>query len=264
MRQIALLLLALLLLGLVACGDGNGNDTPTSTPEAIGTTTPSDEASPTGSGVSGSGAGALLGAFNPLNLLSGAGQPGSGETDPSLSGVLIQAADLPANFTLAGDFSNTIPSQFGDTPMAANIFVSGDLASSNFNAIIMSAALALPPDALDELGDPSELSDLTDADLGPIRDSAGALASLYNDLRVLDASGLGDGGTGIHISLDFAALLGIFGATEENSPFAQGISIDTYMFLAGDRMLVALVMSPGAEGAPVDARSLAETMDSRA
>jgi hypothetical protein len=270
MRRIALLLFPLLLLGLAACGDdsGNGDNSPTSTSEPTAVqadTAPTDEATATEAGASsGSGAGAVLGAFNPLTLLSSAGQVGAGQPDPSLSSVLIQPADLPASFSPAGDFSNAFASEFGDAQMAANIFVSGDLASANFDAIVMSAALLLPQEALDELGDPAELSKLTDADLEPVRDSAGELGSLYRDLRVLDASGLGDGGTGMHIALDFGALLGVFGATEENSPFAEGISIDTYMFMVGDRMLVTLVMSPGSQGPSVDARALAETMESRA
>ena len=271
MRKLAtLLLLPLLLLGLAACGDGNGNgdDTPTNTPEATSVATdisePTDAATATQS-YGTSGAGALFQTFNPLDLLGNVGQPStSGQADPSLSALLLKAGDLPDGFTPNGEFTYTVPTEYGDTRMAANIFARGNFVSGNFDVMVMSAAVALPPEALEDLGDPSELSNLSEADLDQIRNAPDQLGDLYQDIRLLDAGGLGEGGAGMHMAMDFGALLGIFGAPEDNNPFAEGISMDMYMFIVGDHMLMTLVMWPGTSGPPVDGRALADAMDARA
>jgi hypothetical protein len=89
---------------------------------------------------------------------------------------------------------------------------------------------------------------------------------------VLDASGLGEGGLGLHMvmSMDLQALAEGFGAEmDEAMPseadfLKEGIAFDMYVFLRGDHMLMVMSMWPGDGPAPVDAHDLAEVMDGRA
>ena len=89
----------------------------------------------------------------------------------------------------------------------------------------------------------------------------------WSDFRLLDASGLGEGGLGMRMELDLGALLGelatAFGAPEEEIPTA-GFVIEMYMFFRGDRMLMVVVMETLDQSTGVDARELAETMDAKA
>lgn len=261
LRKLALILLPLALLATACAGsdetDGTTQAEPTTqSPAAVRDTDP--EASEGGTDD------ILFGTLNPFQFLGGIeGQAISQEVDPSLKGALLDPDDLPAEFLPMGEFTFSMPSEFGAMEMAASQFVSGDLTSGDFSAMVMSAVIALPPEALDELGDLSELDELTEADLDKIKAGAEQFGMGFSDLRVLDASDLGDGGFGMHMAMDFGGLFEAFGAPEDDNPLAGGIAMDMYMFVHGERMLMAMVMWP-ADGSPgVDARGLAETLDER-
>lgn len=265
LRKLALIMLPVALLA-AACSGGNEADDaaqakPTSEPPAALRDTAVTEKE--------GGAGEVLfSTLNPFQFLGGiGGQPTSQEVDSSLKGALLDADDLPAEFVSMGEFTFSMPSEYGAMEMAASQFASGDLTTGDFGAMVMSVVLALPPEAIDELGDLgdlSELDELTEADLDEMEAEAERFGMDFGDLRVLDASGLGDGGFGMHMEMDFGGLFEAFGAPEGDNPLAAGIAMDMYMFLRGERVLMAMVMWP-ADGSPgVDGRSLAETMDGKA
>lgn len=276
LRKLALLLLPLALLaGACSSGgaddDGSGGDarTPTATAVSADGSTPTgaSDAQPTAAaGDTDSGSGVLFGALNPLDLLSAvsSGQPSLGDADPSLQVALLTGDDLPGGFLSLGDFAYNVPSKYGELQMAASMFTSGNVASDEIGATVMSAVVAIPPDAMDDLGDPSHWLTAGEADLADVQTALGESGLGLSDLRLLDASGLGDGGVGMHMTLDFGALFGALGAPDEANPIAAGLSMDMYMFLRGDRMLMTIVMWPAGAPSGVDGRALAEIMDGRA
>lgn len=277
LRRLAFLLIPLVLV-TAACssnsGDDNGSDrdAPTATAYAVSIETSGDDAEPTtvigdtDTDPDDGGSGALLSTLNPLDLLSaaGAGQPSFGDADPSLQAALLTQEDLPADFMSFGDFTYNVPSEYGELQLAASMFASGDIDSGDLGAMVMSAAVAVPPEALDELGDPSSWADASSADLEELRATMEETGLGLSELSLLDASGLGEGGLGMHMTMDFGALFGAFGAPEEDNPFAEGISMDMYIFLRGETMLMTVVMWPAGAEAGVDANALAEVMDDRA
>ena len=203
----------------------------------------------------------LSGALNPFQLLSSlGGESLSQEVDPALKAALLDADDLP-DFLPLGEFNISTPTEYGAVEMAASMFVSGDLVSGEFGAMVMSGAMAIPQEALDELGDLNELKNLTEADLDALQAEAGLLGA---DFRLLDASGLGEDGFGMHMEMDFSGLLGGFGATEEDDVPFQGIAMDIYVFLRGEHVLILMMMWPTDQPPPADARDLAERMDAKA
>jgi hypothetical protein len=261
-KGLALLALSVALLTAAACGDngdGNGDNggdepEPTAVEEATEETSADDE--------SGSGA-SLLGALNPFELLDTT-DASPGAADPDLAAALLDSGDLPGDYMSFGEFGMTVPSEFGDIPMAANMFFSGDMQSedlSDFNGMVMSAAMTLPPDAVSD-ADLEELAGLSEEDLADLESEFEGFEE-FGSFELLDASGLGDAGFGMHFDMDFAALFGAFGApAEEDGP--TGISADMYMFFQGDHAFMVMVMSPTGNDSGVDARDLAEELNANA
>ena len=266
LRRISLAFLPLVLLAAACIGGGSESATderatlePTSPPPA--STSDPDTVDPGGA------SDVLLNSLNPFQLLDSLGQqPTSQQVDPSLEAALLDAVDLPADFVPLGQFTLSIPGDIGPIEMAASQFVIGDL-EGDFDAMVMSAVMALPPEALSELGDLSDLEAAAQAELSQGIAEAEQLGLALGDFRLLDASGLGEGGFGMHMELDLGALLGdlatAFGAPAEEIP-AAGFVIEMYMFLRGEQMLMVVVMEPLGRSTDVDARELAETMDAKA
>lgn len=265
LRKLALILLPLALLAAACDGDDSktddgGQSNPTAT--VAEPTIPADEAD---SGGDGDSPGAtLLGSLNPFELLGSLGDqlPSASEgVDPSLKGPLLQAGDVPSDYAPLGEFAYSVPSELGELQMAASTFSSGDMASDELGRTVMSAVVALPPEALDEIGDPSELANMSEEDLAELEE----LEQMgLGGVELLDASDLGDGGVGMHVEFDFSGLFGAFGAPEGDEPMPAGIAMDMYMFLRGEHMLMVMVIWPAGESSGVDALDLAETMDARA
>ncbi len=120
-------------------------------------------------------------------------------------------------------------------------------------AMIMSAAMTLPKEAMGELDD---LMGFADADVAELQE-------VFSNLEMLDADSLGDGGFGIHMDLDFGSLFGAFGAPEDEA-LPTGIAMDMYAFGAEDQVLMLMTMWPTSESPGVDALALAQVMASRA
>lgn len=202
---------------------------------------------------------AILGALNPLSFLGGVDVgPSSQEIDPDLGSALLNDSDVPSGFVPMGEFSFSAPSEFGDMDMAGRMFGSGS-EDDDFGAMIISAVMSLPPDAMGEI---DELIALTDADLAEIQGESEGFGMDFAKLEILDADGLGEAGFGMHMELDFGAFFSAFGAPEEDAG-AAGIAMDMYAFVVGDRVLMMMVVWPIGEPQGVDGRSLAEIMASR-
>ncbi len=268
LRRIALILVPVALLA-AACGgngDSDGADDGSDAGPTATVSEPTAEATTPADATNGdegrSPGAALLGSVNPFELLGSIGDPSaSADVDSSLKDPLLQASDLPSDYLPAGEFTFSMPTEVGQADMAASMFAKGDLASQEVGPMVMSAVVALPPEALAELGDPSELDDLTEDELAELED----LQEMgLGEINLLDGSGLGDGGLGMHMEMDFGGLFGALGAPEEDNQFAAGISMDMYVFLRGEHMLMVMVMWPTGESSGVDARDLAEIMDGRA
>ena len=150
-------------------------------------------------------------------------------------------------------------SEFGDMDMAARMFGTSD-DPDEFGAMIMSAAMTLPPEAMGELDD---LIGFTEADLAEMQDASAEFSMEFADFQLLDASGLGDGGFGMHMEIDFSALFSVFGAPDDDSA-PTGIAMDMYALAAGDQVLMIMVMWPMGDPSGVDALALAEIMAGRA
>jgi hypothetical protein len=275
-RKLAFLLLPLLLL-LAACNSGGGNggsptevaDPPGSDAEATDDdAVATDEATPddtdTSSGDDGDTDGDPFASLNPFDVLNSLdGSATMGTPDPTLAAALLTAGDLPGGFMDGGSFGMSMPTEGGTVDLAMSMFMSGDIDSGEFDAMVMSAVMALPPEALAELE--GEDFALSDDDLDEIESMIGEtdLGVGIGDIAVLDAAGLGDGGFGMHMTMDFAGLFGALGAPEEDNPFADGISMDMFAFIDGDQMRMVIVMAPAGGSTGVDARDLAETMDAK-
>lgn len=273
---------------LAACSGGSdtkeegANGPPAVATEVVDQPTPVVE-EPTAE--SESDGGLFEGALNPFNLLSLGSEGGSeglpvatGEADPSLKAALVTLEDLPPGYSelMPGGMSFSFETDEGSMSMAASMFNLGEAVDEFPESMIMSGVVLASGDlleqSLDELqryNDPAELE-------REIEDALGAGQAMpgisLEDVRVLDASGLGDGGIGLHMvmSMDMEAIAEGFGAEmDEDMPpeadfLKEGIAFDMYVFARGDHMLMVMSMSPGDGPAPLDIRALAEVMDTRA
>jgi hypothetical protein len=284
-------LLGLLALFFAACGSG-GDSTgerrdeggqppgltavaPTSVPEPTAVPKPTAESPSDGS--------ALGGALNPFSLLSGSlfsgtgpsGLPASsGEADPALKAALLTLEDLPPGYAdlQPGGMSFSFETDQGSMSMAASMFTKGESADQFPESMVMSAVVAASGDLLEQsLGelrrytDPAELEREIENALGAGQVPQGIG---IEDVRVLDASGLGEGGVGLHMvmTMDLGQLAEEFGASmpPEAEFLKEGLAFDMYVFARGDRLLMVMSMWPGAGPSPLDIRALAEVMDQRA
>ena len=256
----------LFLGGVSAVKDFTADDD--SAPPAANTRsgTPSDTVAAAEGG--GETVSAVLDTFNPLSLMgtlgSATGAPSAGEGGGELKAALLDEGDLPAGFSSFGDMSFTLPVEGGSGTMAANMFASGDLESGEFGAMVMSAALEGPPGTLDQLGDFGELQDLSDEDFAEMEQSLGQLGIGFSDFRLLDASGLGDGGMGMHMAMDFAGLFDQFAIPGGEEPPFDSITFEMYAFASGERVYMVMVIWPGDGDPGVDGRALADVVNARA
>jgi hypothetical protein len=149
--------------------------------------------------------------------------------------------------------------------MAMSMFTSGDvLTSGQLGSMVWSAAVLLPPEALAEMGldDLDGFAGLSEEELRAAMAGSEAMGVTISDLRILDASGLGEGGAGLHMAMDFGEMMSMFGAPPDAGA-PGGLAFDTYMFVDGDYMYMVMAMYPLGSLSGVDARELAEVLDSR-
>lgn len=271
-RFLALFLIPLALLLAAGCGNGDSDKDSDPTTEPVASATSGDgadsEATVEPTDVDGSDSSAssdLLGSLSPFTLLSSVDASASTEAaDPELAALLLSEGDLPDGFTSQGDFGQSVPTdEYGMLDMAANVFSTSEPGANELGSVVMSAAVALSPEAKERISDfkPS------DGDLDELTQGAGELGGLISDVRLLDADGLGDEGFGFHLVMDFGALMeaftSAFGTPEEGAEdIPSAFSMDAYMFVDGDNMLMVMVMSDGSTD--VDARELADVLNANA
>ena len=287
MRKILILGSGLLVFLLAACSSGDTADEREndSAPPAATAVVEEPTALPEPTVESESEGGLLGGALNPFSLLSlgsGGGSEGltanTGEADPALKAALLTLEDLPPGYSepVPGGMSFSMETGEGNMDMAASMFVKGESMDAFPEAMVMSGVVAVSGDLMEEAraeieryGDGAELE-------REIQEAMGGADNLFGvslkDVRVLDASGLGEAGLGLHMvmSMDLEALAEGFGADmdeplpPEADVLKEGIAFDMYVFVRGERVLMVMSMWPGEGPAPVDALDLAEIMDDRA
>ena len=277
-RMLVLLIVALLLPLAAACGGGSPGDGEEREPSAAVPTAEAAAETDAETAVTSDESEATAGeaGFNLFGLLTG-DLPGLGaelsgmelneDVDPALKAVLLQNEDLPGGFGSVdgGEFSFTVPNEeTGPIDVAMSTFFSGDPQSEMGPfAAVMSAAAALPPEELAQaLADFPSGAD-AEEEIRQALGEAGDTGLDLLDLDVLEASGLGDQGLGLHMVMDLGGLLGGVAGDEADIEEAS-MSFDMYVFARRGRMLMLMVMWPGDEARPVDGRALAEIMDGRA
>jgi hypothetical protein len=279
MRKLAVVL-SLLAVFVVACtsgGDGaderqnEANEQPPATVAA-----PANVAEPTAE--PSSEGGPLEGFLDPVSLLSGplfsgAGPAGleavTGEADPALKAALLSLDDLPPGYDVMepGEMSFSFEMDEGSMSIAMSTFSQGDALDAFPESMVISAVMSGSGELLDQsLG---ELRRYTDSgDLEREIEEALGLGGLFGigfeDVRVLDASGLGDGGIGLHMVMTMD-MEGLGVPMPPGAGFlSEGLAFDMYVFWRGDHLLMLMSMWSGEAAAPVDAGALAELMDDRA
>lgn len=285
MRKLVVLL-SLLTVFVVACtGGGNGADERQG--EAVdeqgpAVVVPTSAAEPTalpGPTVEPPSDGDALGGFlNPLSLLSspllsGAGPTGlpsaTGEADPSLKAALLTLEDLPVGYSelVPGGMSFSMETGEGIMDMAASMFSEGGAADTFPESMVMSAVMAGSGDLLDQsLGELQRYTGSGDLER-EIQEAMGPSDMMgvhFDDVRVLDASGLGEGGFGLHMVMTMDMEEWGVPVPPDAQFLREGMAFDMYVFLRGDHVLMVMSMWPGSGPAPVDAAGLAEVMDGRA
>jgi hypothetical protein len=143
--------------------------------------------------------------------------------------------------------------------MAMNMFATGDLESGDFGTMVMSAAIA--GEGLADLGEFDEAA-LGEAELAEMEEALGQLGA--GEVSLLDASGLGEAGFGVHMEMDFSQLLAGFGELEMEEEMPTAFAWDMYMWVRGDQMYMIMVMWDAGVGREADGRLLADIVDDRA
>lgn len=280
MKRILLSVVALAALGAVACGGGDKTPAPTQPPEAIATTAPSSSSSPAASG---GGEEAVGGIFNTIfssgaltRGTSGADDGAMPAGDESIKQYLLTAGDVPSGYTSMGDFSYRLPdgiSKEGGMDMAASMFMAGDPNATDPSGSTIMMSMVLKPDDLTQLGEQfSAAEDLSEEDL---RDALalggeGFGGVKITDVQVLDASGLGEGGFGMAITIDMGELLGGFadsaGAADAGVDIASlsTMTMRMYIFAKGD-YAAGIIRMGFATSLPsdVDEKALAKIVEGR-
>ncbi len=256
----------------------SGAPTPTSapTPAPAPTVVPDDIAD---EGDSGTPVEQVLNTFDPFTLMGALGSSGSpadisisgpdgttfvpsDQADDSLKAIVVQQGDLPPGFSSLGEMSFSVPTGQATADMVASMFATGDLDSGDLGTMVISAVM-VGPDVTAELGNFDELEEMTQADLDEAAAAMEEFGVTLIEMELLDASGLGDAGMGMHMVMDFSGMFDAFGMPQDES-VPSGIAWDMYAFAQGERLLMVMVMwlPDGVSG--VDAHALAEIMDARA
>ena len=284
MRKLVVILglLAVLLAACTSGGDSAGERRDEGVQQP-GLTAVAPTSVPEPTAESPSDGGALGGALNPFSLLSGSlfssGGPAdllaaAGEADPSLKAALLTLEDLPPGYTALepGEMSFSFETDQGSMSMAASMFTKGEAADEFPESMVMSAVVVASGDLLEQsLGELRRYTSTGELER-EIQNALGAGQAMpgigIEDVRVLDASGLGEEGVGLHMvmTMDLGQLGQEFGASmpPEADFVSEGLAFDMYVFGRGDHLLMVMAMWPGAGPAPVDARALAEVIDARA
>lgn len=282
MNRILFTMAVVVALAVVACGGGDKKTAakPAQPPAATATTAADTRASTPAAGGGEQAVGSIFQTLFSSGALSrGTGGNGSGAIlggNESLKQYLLTKDDVPAGYMPFGEFTYRIPdgiSKNGGIDMAASMFMSGDLAANDVASTTIMVSMVLKPDDLTQLGDAfSQAQHLSEQDLrDAIAAGAGGLSGIkITGVHLLDASGLGDGGFGMALTMDMSelagALAGVVGNTGSGADPANlgKMTMRIYVFGQGDYAggLVRMGFSDSLPG-DVDEVALAKVMAGR-
>jgi len=276
LKKLAIAFGMLLIVLAVACGsdkessksdDGGKDSTPVATKKAAPTKEATEEIEATEEADGGDSAGTLESlSFLTGGMFGGETEGVAGAPDQELANLLIASTDLPTAFaSVGGDMGFTMTLPQGEMKMAMRTFSEGDPNASQMTPTIVSAAMAMPPAALEEFDSQlAELDDMTTEDIEEAMGGASVLGVEFKEFSV-EKVDLGDGGINMHMVMDMSALVeGLGDLAEGMEGFPTALSFDMYVFKKGDVVLMAMTMLPAEQESPVDVESLAEIMESRA
>lgn len=250
LRRLMLIALPLVLLA-AAC---RGSDAQPAGPEAAVPLSPTAAVTPDQAGESNIPTGP-----DPFSLLAGRTE-GFDPADPVLAALLVKPEDLPEEFVQVGEYGTSASTEFGTVTAAFNMFSARSVKTDASTSVVYSMVVTVPPGAR------SMTAGIADGmephELAEIREGLELMAIRVKDLRLLDLSGVGDGGYGIRIECDYAGFLEGLGA-ESQGPTTT-LVMDSYTFLRGDRLFRLIVIEDAASSTTVEARALVEIMDARA
>jgi hypothetical protein len=276
LRKLAIVL-GILVLFLTGCGGGDdampwekNGDEPTAAATAAATADSNGDTEPTQESESGD-TGSAVESLKTLSdsMFSGGTLNLSGEAvevDPALTAALLTQDDVPSDFIgLGQDFNFASDSPEGKMEVSMRLFAQGDVMSGAAGSILVSAAMSIAPGSLDDfetaLADLKE-QELTADDLKEMAGELGGEGVQIKEFETLKTSGLGDKSFGMRMVMDTSAMAAE--GTEGLDAFQNGMAIDMYVFVKGERGFLLVNVSPADQPAGVDGLDLAKTMYSRA
>jgi hypothetical protein len=231
-----------------ACG-GAAKAAPTATTQSVipaATAAPSPSATPP---VSAAAAQKAVGSIFSTLFSSGAISAASGSSstsqpasagDSSLKQYLLKANQFPAGYDNVEETSTRVSdgvSASGTIDVAASVATRGDAMADDPTGVSILGSMVMKPQDLQALGSAlSSANELTDQDLeDAISGSAGTFGGLkIGDVHLLDASGLGDGGFGMSLSMDLSGLADIIGTPTTGSAALPKLQMRIYLFAHGN------------------------------
>jgi len=273
------IVLGILVVILTGCGGGDDalpwekkGDEAT----AAATAAPNNDTEPTAAPTRESKAGGAKSAVESLKVLSGSlfGDEGlnlSGDpvaVDPRLTAALLTQEDVPPEFkSLGQDFTFATDSPQGKTEVAMRMFAQGDVMSGALGSMLVSAAMSIPPGSLEDFDNAlAELQgqELTADDLQGMAGELGGEGVQFKEFKMLKTPGLGDRSFGMHIVMDTSAMAAEATEGMGLDTYKNGMAIDMYVFMKGERGFLLVNVSPADQAASVDGLALANAMHSRA
>jgi hypothetical protein len=278
-----LAIVGILAIFLTGCGGGDdampwekkGNEA-TAGATAAATTASNDDTESTAVPTRESKSGETKSAVESLKTLSSSMFSGGSlnlsgeavEVDPALTAALLTQEDVPTGFIgLGQDFNFASDSPEGKMEVSMRMYAQGDVMSGEAGSILVSAAMSIASGSVDDFE--TALADLKEQDLtaDDLKEMAGELGGegegvQITEFEMLKTSGLGDNSLGMHMVMDASAMAAE--GTEGLDAFKNGMAIDMYVFMKGERGYLLVNVLPADQPAGIDGLDLAKTMYSRA
>ncbi len=206
------------------------------------------------------------GFLQPLGL-AGALQPVSDPADLSLTEggpleeLVLSSEDVPSGYQelFAGSTSFDMEPSFGEPSPGEVTMAMSMFADEDEEHMIMSMAM----EAEDETVLQEALAEVRGFDLAEIEEAFGALELFgidITDVRLVDASGLGDDGLGFGYTVDFSALVDELDGEPLGGEAPEFSAMDMEMVMFMDGSLLGAVVTFALDDAAPASRPLAETM----
>jgi hypothetical protein len=199
--------------------------------------------------------------------LAGALQPVGGQADLPLTeggpleDMLLSSEDVPPGYQklFAGSSSFEIEPSFGEPSPGEVTMAMSMFADEGEQHMIMSMVMQAEDEAVAQEG----LAEISEVDLAEMEELFAAYELFgiqITNVRLVDASGLGDGGFGFGFTMDFSALIEELGEEPLGEEAMELSAMDMEMVMFLDGSLVAMVMTMGTDEAAPLSQPLAEIM----